>query len=150
MPSVGLIGKNGQEVEQEFLRMSGGNINCYHITGDEHGPELDVLVVSGVSPALPEAIPRLTQSGYLVVNADDKAILPNIAPTNVKLITYGFSNKACITASSITDDNMHICIQRGFVALDGAVKDPQEFSATAGTVPPEATLGAAAAWAICG
>lgn len=149
MLSVGLVGKNGHDVERELTRISGGKARCHHITSNGEVPELDVLVVSEGSSVLPEVIPRLAGSGYLVVNADDKTIFPYITSRNTKLVTYGFSNKACITASSISDDSLQVCIQRGFTALDGAVKDPQEFSATAGAVPPEATLGAAAAWAIC-
>jgi len=151
MPSVGMIGQNGREMAREFLRMSQGTANCYHITeAQQQGPKLDVLVVSEASPVLKEIIPRLAQEGYLVVNADDKAIFPYLSPSNARLITYGFNNKACITASSVTDDSLHICIQRAFTALDGAERDPQEFSANVGQVPvsPEATLGAAAVWAV--
>jgi len=132
--------------------MSQGATNCYHITESQRqGPKLDVLVVSEASPVLKELIPRLAPEGYLVVNADDKAIFPYL-PGGTRLITYGFNNKACITASSVTDDSLHICIQRTFTALDGGQRDPQEFATTTGSAPasPEATLGAAAVWAICG
>jgi len=152
MPSVGMVGQNGREIAREFLRMSQGTASCYHITEDQQqGPKLDVLVVSEASPFLQELIPRLVPEGYLVVNADDKAIFPYL-PQAAKLITYGFNNKACITASSITDEGLHVCIQRTFMGLDGDQRDPQEFAATTGPVSasPEATLGAAAVWAICG
>jgi len=151
MPSVGMVGQNGREIAREFLRMSQGTANCYHITEtQQQGPKLDVLVVSEASPVLEEIIPKLAPEGYLVVNADDKAIFPYLAPSNARLITYGFSNKACITASSVTDASLHICIQRAFTALDGAQRDPQEFSQGVGpiTASPEATLGAAAVWAV--
>jgi len=147
-----MVGQNGREIAREFLRMSQGTASCYHITESQRqGPKLDVLVVSEASPMLEELIPRLVPEGYLVVNADDKEIFPYL-PRSAKLITYGFSNKACITASSVTDDGLHVCIQRTFMGLDGGQRDPQEFAATAGSVPvsPEATLGAAAVWAICG
>lgn len=147
MPFVGVVGKDGHEVEKELNRMSGGKAECLNINNDEN--ELDILVVSEGSPVLTKAIPKLSKSGYLVVNADDKTIFPYIVPANAKVVTYGFNNKACITASSISDDSLQICIQRGFTALDGAIKDPQEFSAISGVASPEATLGAAAAWVIC-
>ena len=152
MPSVGMVGQNGNEMAQAFLSMCQGKANCYNVTENPQGPDLDVLVVSEASPVLAEAIPRLAPDGYLVVNADDKAIFPYLTARQARLITYGFSNKACITASSVTDDAMHVCIQRAFTGLDGTQRDPQEFAALCGqiSVSPEAALGAAAVWAICG
>ena len=153
MPSVGMVGQNGQEIAQAVLSMCQGAANCYNISESEpQGPALDVLVVSEASPVLAEAIPRLVPDGYLVVNADDKAIFPYLQAQKARLITYGFSNKACITASSVTDDAMNVCIQRAFTGLDGTTRDPQEFIAPGGhiSVAPESALGAAAVWAICG
>ena len=149
MPSVGMVGQNGREMTRAFLRMCQGTASCYYITeGQHHGPDLDVLVVSGASSVLPKLIPRLTQDCYLVVNADDKEIFHYLTPSQARLITYGFSNKACVTASSVTQDNLHICIQRSFPSLDGTIRDPQEFAAPGCAVPPEVALGAATAWAI--
>jgi len=150
MHCVGIIGKNGQDMVQEFMRLNGENASCVCLTGEEQCPELDVLVVSEGSAAVKSVIPRLAKSGYLVVNADDKTIFPYIAPAKTKVITYGFSGKACITASSVSDDSIHICIQRGFTDLNGMAKDPQEFMAASRGAEPETTLGAAAAWVICG
>jgi len=153
MPSVGMVGQNGREMARAFLRMCQGTASCYHITeNQQQGPKLDVLVASEASPILAELVPKMSHEGYLVVNADDKEIFPYLSPRRAKLITYGFNNKACITASSITDDGLHVCIQRSFSTLDGATRDPQEFAAPGGalSVSPEAALGAAAVWAICG
>ena len=151
MPSVGMVGQNGREMARAFLRMCQGTASCYHITEDhQHGPELDILVASEASPVLSALVPRLTPDCYLVVNADDKDIFPYLAPRQARLITYGFNNKACVTASSVTDDSLHICIQRSFTTLDGTTRDPQEFAAPASQMSPDATLGAATAWAICG
>jgi len=152
MPAVGMVGQNGREMARAFLRMCGGEASCYHIT-EEHnqGPKLDILVASEASPVLKELIPRMTSEDYLVVNVDDKEIFPYLSSHNAKLITYGFNNKAWITASSVTDEGLHVCIQRGFTAMDGGHKDPQEFAAPGGSivVTPDAALGAAAAWAVC-
>ena len=153
MPSVGVVGGNGREMARAFLSMCQGTASCYHITkGQQHGPKLDILVATEASPVLAEIIPRMTSENFLVVNADDKMIFPYLSPHKAKLITYGFNNKACITASSITDDGIQICIQRAFTTLGGGKHDPQEFAAPGWSAPvsPEAALGAAAAWAICG
>jgi len=153
MPSVGMVGQNGREMARVLLRMCQGTASCYHITeNQQQGPKLDVLVVSEASPVLAELIPKMSPDSYLVANADDKNIFPYLSPRRAKLITYGFNNKACVTASSVTDDGLHVCIQRSFTTLDGTTRDPQEFAAPVGplAVSPEATLGAATVWAICG
>ncbi|MCL2403912.1 MAG: hypothetical protein FWC92_00050 [Defluviitaleaceae bacterium] len=153
MPSVGVVGENGREMARAFLRMCQGAASCYHITSDQQqGPKLDILVASEASPVLSELVPKMTPESYLVANADDKEIFPYLSPRRARLITYGFNNKACVTASSVTDDGLHICIQRSFTTLDGTTRDPQEFAAPIGSKPvsPETALGAAAAWAICG
>ena len=152
MPSVGMVGQNGQDIAQMVMGMCGG-ISCYHIAeGQGQVPKPDVLVASEASPVLAELVPRMTQKDYLVVNADDRAIFPYLSARKAKLITYGFNNKACITASSVTDEGLQVCIQRTFTALDGKQHDPQEFAVPESimSVSPEATLGAAAVWAVCG
>ena len=153
MPSVGMVGRNGQEMANAFLNMCQGAANCYHIT--ETKPRIskpDILVISEASPVLSDIIPGITMDNYLVVNADDKQIFPYLSSKQAKLITYGFNNKACITASSVTDNGLQVCIQRAFMTIDGDMLDPQEFAIPniCITIPAEAALGAAAAWAICG
>jgi len=150
MPSVGMVGQNGREMIHEFTHMLDNHdqAKIYHMTDcQQNSPMVDVLVVSDASSKLDKLISCLVPGGYLVVNADDREIFPYL-PSGAKLITYGFSNKACITASSVADDRLHICIQRAFTALSGDVRDPQEFSAIS-IISPEAALGAAAVWAIC-
>ncbi|MCL2378838.1 MAG: hypothetical protein FWC77_06905 [Defluviitaleaceae bacterium] len=153
MASVGMVGQNGREMARAFLRMCQGTASCYHITEDQQqGPKLDILVASEASPVLAELVPKMAPESYLVANADDKEIFPYLSPRKAKLITYGFNNKACVTASSVTDDGLHICIQRSFTTLDGAIRDPQEFAAPIGSslISPDVALGAAAVYAICG
>jgi hypothetical protein len=153
MPSVGIVGYNGREMTRAFLRMSQGTANCYHITDKQLlGPKVNVLVASEASPVLTEIIPTLDNNDFLIVNSDDKNIFPlleNIQmPENYQLITYGFNNRACITASSVTNDGVQVCIQRGFCGIDGAQREPHEFSARANGENSMSVLGAAAAWIV--
>jgi len=152
MASVGVVGKNGREMARVFLRLCQGTASCYHITEDQQlGPKLDIVVATEATPILAEIVPKMAQDSYLVANADDKEIFPYLSPRKAQLVTYGFNNKACVTASSVTDEGLHICIQRSFTTLDGNTQDPQEFAALVGvTFSPETALGAAAAYAICG
>lgn len=148
MPSVGMVGNNGREMARAFLRMSQGSASCYHITNKQKfGPKVDVLVASEALPVLKTIIPTLGQNDYLVVNADDKDIFPLLKGSTAQIITYGFNGRACVTASSVSDDGLQVCIQRAFYGIDGTERLPQEFSAR-GTEESESVLGAAAAWVI--
>lgn len=71
----------------------------------------------------------ILNSKYLVLNADaniNSQILKNI---NVKTITYGLNQKATITASSIGENEIIICIQRAFKNLYNKVIEQQEIRA---------------------
>jgi hypothetical protein len=149
MPSVGIVGYNGREITRAFLRMSQGTANCYHITDRQPlGPKINILIASEASPVLAKVLPSLCDDDFLIVNADDKEIFPMLENFKAKLITYGFNNRACITASSVTNDGVQICIQRGFQGIDGAEREPSEFNARANGEHSMSVLGAAAAWAV--
>ena len=148
MPLVGIIGTNGKEMERAFLRMSQGNVSCYHIT-QPPTQKVNVLVATEVLPVLSRIIPALEQEDYLIINSDDKEIFPLLSKNKAKLITYGFNNRACITASSVTDENLQVCIQRAFYGIDGEEREPQEFPTTKRGESTESVLAAAAAWSVC-
>jgi len=152
MPAVGMVGTSGREIASAFLRMADGKASCYHIT-DRHstGPKVNVLVAAEASPVLENIVPQMGRGDYLVVNADDKAIFPLLSQCEATLITYGFNARACITASSVTDEGLQVCIQRAFNGINGEERLPQEFSAkVAVRENSDNVLAAAAAWAVCG
>ena len=150
MPAVGVVGESGKKIVKILLRMTGGKSNCYHITERQRiGPNVNILIAAEAAQMLPGLVSKLCKSDYLVVNADDRAIFPFISHSEAMLITYGFNAKACITASSVADDGVQVCIQREFMGLDGAQRLPQEFFAKA-EEDADDVLAAAAAWAICG
>jgi hypothetical protein len=133
--------------------MSEGQASCYHITDRQmQGLKVNVLVASEASPVLAGLVPSLGSDDFLIVNADDKSIFPllgNLSKSEAKVITYGFNNRACITASSVTDDGVQVCIQRGFTGADGTERIPGEFSARVKNGENSTSvLGAAAAWTI--
>ena len=167
MLTVGMVGQNSQDIAQAFLHMHGSTAGCRCITITDvrqNSPKPDVLVVSEAAPVLAELIPKMSAENYLVINADDKAIFPYLSHNCARTITYGFNNRACITASSISEEGLQACIQRAFTSIDGYQRDPQEFTAPGLIIPthshtqqaaqkiisPEAALAAAAVWAICG
>ena len=145
MPSVGIIGNNGYKMMRAFLHLCRGAINCYHITENRcFEPKINVLVADSSDLLLPNLIQSLTNEDFLIINTDEVDIFATLERNCAKVITYGFNSRACITASSVTDDSLQLCIQRAFVDWTGKVRSPQEFSASV------TSLGAAAAWAVVG
>lgn len=68
----------------------------------------------------------LEDATYLIINSDienNLNILENIKAT---VITYGFNSKATITASSVSEEDMMLCIQRTLENKNGKSIEPQE------------------------
>lgn len=68
----------------------------------------------------------LNNSKYLLLNADantENSILKDI---NIKIITYGLNQKSTITASSIGEEKIIICIQRAFKDIDDNIVEQKE------------------------
>ncbi len=66
----------------------------------------------------------------IILNSDESNILKALNTEdcgNTKIITYGLNNKACVTASSISDDSVQCCIQRSLPAFSGEILEQQEF-----------------------
>ena len=106
--------------------------------------ECDILVAHASSSS------NVVPAHIAVVNSDDAtAILSaNRAQT---IITYGFNNQACVTASGLSQDTMQVCIQRSLPCVNGKVIEQQEFALPLGLgEDPAAALAATAAALISG
>jgi len=62
-----------------------------------------------------------------VINTDIKKNLQTLDYYNGTVITYGFNQKATITASSVDGDNISICIQRVIENIKGQKIEPIEY-----------------------
>lgn len=70
----------------------------------------------------------ISNSRYLILNADikiDSAILEDM---NLMVITYGFQNKATFTVSSVSENNIIICLQRIMKTAQNGKYEPQEMN----------------------
>ena len=61
------------------------------------------------------------------MNTDITDNLSFLNDLQVQLITYGFNSKATITASSIDDNKIIVCLQRAITNAHGKQIEPQEF-----------------------
>lgn len=63
-------------------------------------------------------------NSFLLVDLD-KELPPNSTPDQ-NIITYGINSNSMITATSITDDNISLCVQTPFRNEKGELIEPQE------------------------
>ena len=68
----------------------------------------------------------LENARYLIIDTDIENNLNLIENLNTEVITYGFNSKATITASSVGEEEMMLCIQRTFKDKNSKYIEPQE------------------------
>jgi len=69
----------------------------------------------------------VSNSNIAVVNTDNKKNLEILENLKGTVITYGFNQKATITASSVEDSNISICVQRVIENVNGEKIEPIEY-----------------------
>lgn len=63
---------------------------------------------------------------YIVINSDiDDTSLEFMNNTKINVITFGFNQKATITASSV-EDNLMLCVQRKIIDINKNIIEPQD------------------------
>ena len=70
----------------------------------------------------------LSKTKYLIINCDIEIdMLKKIKLENpIKTITYGFNSKATITASSVGEEEILVCLQRNIINAKKQKVEPQE------------------------
>jgi len=63
---------------------------------------------------------------YLIINSDIENNLNLLKDIKATVITYGFNSKATITASSVEEDEILLCVQRSIKTKNGKDIEPQE------------------------
>ena len=67
-----------------------------------------------------EMLKKLIQKAkYVIINSDIEGI-------NAEVVTYGFNSKATITASSVEEDEIMLCLQRNLKTKNGKNLEPEE------------------------
>jgi hypothetical protein len=150
MRTVGIISNNAEQIFETFDSIPHSGVRLVNASG-ENDVMLDALIVQDAKPALLNSVNFLNDGAYLILNMDKREIRPLLPGSceAYKLITYGFNRKACVTASSTMDGMLQACVQRGFITLDGDLREPCEFGLPL-EGDSETALGIAAALMVCG
>lgn len=65
---------------------------------------------------------------YLIINADIETNMLVLDNLDINVITFGFNNKSTITASSVKEENVLICVQRTILNIKSKEVEPQEIN----------------------
>ena len=137
MAVIGILGKQSRETAcclREILNNAGA-LHLFSIIDLEQSLEktpVDILVSSGASD-IARGVIESQRNRFFVINPDQKDILPYAANSQSLLITYGFNSKVCVTASSVMENEIQICIQRDLPTILGNSVEQQEFGISTDT-----------------
>lgn len=70
----------------------------------------------------------IKKAKYLVINFDEEINLDLLENIDLNVITFGFNSKSTITASSVRDDGILLCLQRNILLANENKIEPQEIS----------------------
>ncbi|MBR2587714.1 MAG: hypothetical protein IKD77_00725 [Bacilli bacterium] len=82
----------------------------------------DTVIVNKEFSKMEELNKVLASAKNISINADISLSKEELNITNSNLITYGFNSKSSITISSVTDDDVLVCIQRNIYSNYGEIE----------------------------
>ena len=92
-----------------------------------HNVRFDIFLLGKKISKNQELVRTLAKGAdYFIFNSDIKENLPLLEDLDLKIITYGYNQKATITASSVDENKMMICLQRSIENIKQKKIEPQE------------------------
>lgn len=86
-----------------------------------------IAIFSNHLPTKIEALQKIIEKAkYLIINSDEEMPYDFIKNAKGNVITYGFNAKSTVTASSVKEDSMLICLQRNIQNYVSKIIEPQE------------------------
>ena len=82
----------------------------------------DTVVINREFKKMDELNKILENAKNVIINMDTNGNNEEINVTNSNIITYGFNSKSSITISSVTDDDVLICVQRNIYNNYGEIE----------------------------
>ena len=135
MPLIGIIAKKN-DVEEIKRELKKDNIETFEITKESiknirNIKFEEIIIMKNINFEKEEyklISEIISKAQYLILNEDiDIDILSKINIQNpIKLVTFGFNSKSTITISSVTDENIVVCIQRDIEKVNKEMIECQE------------------------
>lgn len=118
--------KNELYVRKELKDQNIIFINDKNIT-NMRNIKFDAIVIDSKLNNKQDLRKILANTKYLILNADIEFDLELIENLSLTIITYGFNSKSTFTVSSITENNIIICLQRIIFKANGEKIEPEEY-----------------------
>ncbi len=118
--------KNELYVRKELKDQNIIFINDKNIT-NMRNIKFDAIVIDSKLNNKQDLRKILANTKYLILNADIEFDLKLIENLSLTIITYGFNSKSTFTVSSITENNIIICLQRIIFTANGEKIEPEEY-----------------------
>ena len=135
MPLIGIIAKKN-DVEEIKRELKKDNIEIFKITKESiknirNIKFEEIIIMKNINFEKEEyklISEIISKAQYLILNEDiDIDISSKINIQNpIKLVTFGFNSKSTITISSVTDENIVVCIQRDIEKVNKKMIECQE------------------------
>lgn len=135
MTFIGIVSTNNSLVGTKRYIESNLDIkyNLIHINNENIGniknvvfETVVILNVKEISFKIEELKKILNKAKYIIINSDLEENLQILQDLDLNVITFGFNNKATITASSVQEESALICIQRGILVKNKVEIEQQE------------------------
>lgn len=134
MSFVGIITENRNEISVKNIISK--NIKADVISINEKNIEniknvkFETILVCGINEKVfkkDEILKKIISNvKFLIINSDIDKYLDMLTNLNVVVISFGFNQKSSVTASSVNDDSILVCIQRNIKNIDDKTIEPQE------------------------
>ncbi|MCL2851669.1 MAG: hypothetical protein FWE20_01355 [Defluviitaleaceae bacterium] len=159
MPRIGMfcqkniLSDNRNEPVLAGISLLCGELYALPLPRGENPPLFDVLIINDPHESAGQVLADMLPDSFVLMNSDRSKTMP-IRRYSGNLITYGLNQKACITTSSIVDDELggqlQICIQRGFPTAAGEPAAVQEFPVHMHALGVDAAIALVGAMLVCG
>lgn len=89
--------------------------------------KFDIFLLGKKITARQEMIREIAKgTDYFILNSDVKENLQLLENLDLKIITYGYNQKASVTTSSVEEEKVIVCLQRGIKNIYQEEIEPQE------------------------
>lgn len=133
---IGIISdKDYNKIESElYKKLNEKEYNIININNETiqniKNVKFDIILITNVDFLTSENNENLKKilnnSKYLIINTDIKNDLQILEEIEINVITYGFNSKTTITASSINEESILVCIQRNIKTIKGNLIEQQD------------------------
>ena len=126
-----LVGVLADKKTQKMLEQNRKDIEIIPVSTENmknmKNVTFDTIIIDEKIEDMQKIEPFIKKSEYIVLNSDRKNTIPKVESKKTALITYGFNSKSTVTASSIMEEEILICLQRNVKSKNGEILEPQEF-----------------------